>query len=187
MCLSCKDLFQIKRQCFTATGDNPSLTPSDTGLCSSNTFYEPFSPPVFHKFFYDNWSEDLLLEVALTSETIPPRGTYILFLAPNEPPNVKYHVTLRMAQTPDDPSLYANISAFTGVRTDGIHDSDPLGEAIIKNGQNLDFPSYAGGKKYIVNSSFKWIVFKAEKHSLFLDSKRNGEKTVGAVYVDFKW
>lgn len=185
--LACKDMFQIRRGCVQGSGDNLSPTPSESQPCSGSAFYESFYPPVFHKFFFEDWSEDSLLDVALTSETVPPRGSYILILGPNEPPTVTYHVTLRMAQTPEDPSLMAEVSAWTGLRSDGLPDADSLGEVTIRNGQSINFPSYSGGKKYAVGSSFKWIVFKAQKRSEVVNSKKSGQKSAGAIYVDFNW
>lgn len=185
--LACKDMFQIRRGCVQGGGDNLSPTPSATGSCSGSTLFDPVNPPVFRKFLFEDWSEDSLLEVALISETVPPRGSVFLATLQDAPQTIVYRVTLKMAPTPNDPSLSADISAWTGQRNDGVPDANPLGEVTIRNGQSLYFPSYSGGKKYVVDSSFKWIVFKAQKKSSLTGSKNNGVKSTGAIYVDFNW
>ncbi len=184
--LACKDMFQIRKGCVQNSGDNLSPSPSAIGSCSGSTFFDSVTPPVFRKFLFEDWSEDSLLEVALTSETVPPRGSMIMIMGLNEPQTIIYHVTLKMALTPTDPSLSADISAWTGQRNDGVPDANQLGEVTIRNGQSLSFPSYSGGKKYTVDSSFLWIVFKAKKRST-LNTKIDGEKSTGAIYVGFNW
>lgn len=181
----CKNFISFSQS--SACGESSSET-SPSPNCQGPPGFDSISPPVFYRFYritnQNIFVFDQYLEVGLVDrEPRPTRGQYFLVLPPGADPEIVYSAKVRMATASNIPDLQADISAWASL--DGYALAESLGKVSLRNGSEVVFPDYSHGQKYVVKSSFRWIVFNATYRSA-KSSDLPAESRV-QIYMGYSW